>query len=295
MTLDQLRIFVTVAELQHVTRAAERLNMTQSSVSTAISTMEARHQIKLFDRVGRRIELTAEGAQFLEQAKAVLAQVKTAETILSELAGTRRGSLTIFASQTIANFWLPGHLVSYIRKYPDIALKLEIGNTSESSSAVISGQAELGFIEGEVDLPMLQMTDVAEDRLVLVVGVRHPWASRTPRFPGALKKTRWALREAGSGTRSSFEHALAAHGISPDEIDVALELPSNEALCTAVAAGELATVVSESVVAHAVGAGLLVTLPLDFGRRAFRLIHHRERHLTSAARAFRQMLAGGDL
>lgn len=290
MTLDQLRIFVTVAELQHVTRAAEQLNMTQSSVSAAISALEARHQIMLFDRVGRGIEITAEGAQFLDQAQAVLAQVNVAETMLADLAGTRRGSLTIFASQTIANYWLPAYVVAYMQRYPNIRLNVEIGNTSESAAAVLGGHAQLGFIEGDVDLPILQMTDVAEDRLVLIVGSQHPWAARAPDLPGDIRRAKWALREAGSGTRSSFEQALAAYGLLPTDLNVALELPSNEALCTAVAAGELATVMSESVVAAGVAAGRLVKLPLDIGRRTFRLINHKDRHLTRAALAFMELL-----
>lgn len=290
MTLDQLRIFVTVAELQHVTRAAERLNLTQSSVSSAIATMEARHQIALFNRVGRRIELTAEGAQFLGYARSVLAQAQSAETMLADLAGVKRGSLAIFASQTIANFWLPGHLTAYLEHYPAIDLSIEIGNTAESVAAVSRGDAELGFIEGEVDLPALAMSEIARDRLVLVVGRRHPWASRPPVLPADLGRTKWALREAGSGTRSSFEQTLQGYGFAPQELNVVLELPSNEALCTAVTASELATVMSESAVAAGIESGRLTRLPLDFGHRAYRLVQHGERRLSRAATALVDML-----
>lgn len=293
MTLDQLRIFVTVAELQHVTRAAERLNMTQSSVSSAITTMEARHQIALFNRIGRRIELTAEGKQFLSCARSVLAQAQSAETLLADLADVKRGSLAIFASQTIANFWLPGHLTAYLERHPDIDLRIRIGNTAESVAAVNQGDAELGFIEGEVNLPSLAMSDIARDRLVLVVGRRHPWMSCAPVLPEDLRSTKWALRETGSGTRSSFEQALQGYGFSPGDLDVALELPSNEALCMAVTASELATVMSESVVAAGIEAGRLFKLPLDFGHRAYRLVQHKERRLSRAAIALVEMLRAG--
>lgn len=293
MTLDQLRIFVAVAELQHVTRAAQRLNMTQSSVSNAISTLEARHKIALFDRVGRGIELTAEGKQFLGSARTVLAQAQSAETLLADLAGIKRGSLAIFASQTIANFWLPGYLSTYLERYPEIDLKIRIGNTAESVAAVSQGDAELGFIEGEVDLPTLTMSEIARDQLVLVVGHRHPWLVQAPQFPQDLPATKWALRESGSGTRSSFEQALRGYGLVPDELNVVLELPSNEALCTAVSASELATVMSQSAVASGIEAGRLFRLPLDFGHRAYRLVRHKERRLSRAALALVAMLQTG--
>jgi DNA-binding transcriptional LysR family regulator len=91
MTLDQLRVFVAVAERQHLTKAAEALNLAQSAVSTAISTLENRHNTKLFHRVGRGIELTEAGILFAKEARAILARVASAELMLAELAGLKRG------------------------------------------------------------------------------------------------------------------------------------------------------------------------------------------------------------
>jgi DNA-binding transcriptional LysR family regulator len=83
MTLEQLRIFVAVAERQHVTQAARALNLAQSAASHAIAALEARHEAKLFRRTGRRIELTEAGQVFLEEARAVLARAGAAELVLS--------------------------------------------------------------------------------------------------------------------------------------------------------------------------------------------------------------------
>ena len=80
--LDQLRIFVAVAERQHVTHAAEALNLAQSAASHAIASLEDRHQTKLFNRIGRHIELTDAGQAFLKEARAVLATVEAAELAL---------------------------------------------------------------------------------------------------------------------------------------------------------------------------------------------------------------------
>jgi len=106
MTLEQLRIFVAVAERQHVTEAARALNLAQSAASHAIAALEARHDTKLFNRVGRRIELTEAGQVFLTEARAVLAHVEVAELALSEFGNLERGTLSIQASQTIAGYWL---------------------------------------------------------------------------------------------------------------------------------------------------------------------------------------------
>ena len=88
MTLEQLRLFVAVAEREHVTRAAAALHRTQSAVSAAIAGLEQQSGVILFHRVGRRIVLTEEGRQFLAEARAVLAQADAAERALADLAGT---------------------------------------------------------------------------------------------------------------------------------------------------------------------------------------------------------------
>src|SRR5216683_643441 len=118
MTLEQLRIFVAVADRQHVTQAARALNLAQSAASHAIAALESQHDTKLFDRVGRRIELTEAGHVFLAEARAVLARAEAAEVALSEFGGLKRGTLSVQASQTIAGYWLPRHLVAFQRAYP---------------------------------------------------------------------------------------------------------------------------------------------------------------------------------
>ncbi|RYD25157.1 MAG: LysR family transcriptional regulator, partial [Lysobacteraceae bacterium] len=110
MTLEQLRIFVGVAEREHMTRAAEALNVTQSAASAAIAALEARYGVPLFHRVGRSIELSEAGRMFLAEARAVLGRASGAELALAEYAGLERGTLRLVASQTIAGYWLPRQL-----------------------------------------------------------------------------------------------------------------------------------------------------------------------------------------
>jgi DNA-binding transcriptional LysR family regulator len=152
MTLEQLRVFVAVAERQHVTRAAASLNLTQSAASAAIAALEARHAAKLFHRVGRGIQLTEAGALFLVEARALLARAEAAELVLAELGGLKRGTLAVQASQTIASYWLPRHLVDFRRAHPGIDIRLAIGNTAQVLSAVNEGAADIGFVEGITSL-----------------------------------------------------------------------------------------------------------------------------------------------
>ncbi len=113
MTLDQLRIFVAVADRGHVTRAAAALGITQSAASAAIAALESRYRSHLFNRVGRGIELTETGRQFLLEARAVLDRASVARSVLEDLAGFPTGTILIAASHTIASYWLPRRLAAF--------------------------------------------------------------------------------------------------------------------------------------------------------------------------------------
>jgi DNA-binding transcriptional LysR family regulator len=292
MTLDQLRVFVAVAERQHVTRAAEALHLAQSAASASIAALEARHGTKLFHRVGRHIELTEAGTVFLAEARAVLARAEAAELVLADLAGLKRGTLAVQASQTIASYWLPHHLVAFRRAYPGIEIRLAIDNTTQVANAVRHGTAELGFVEGVVDDPLLTSQAVARDQLVIVVSPAHPWAAMDSVAPHQLADTEWVLREPGSGTRSMFEAGLEAFGVAPASLRVVLEMPSNEAVRSAVEAGMGATAISASVAAPSIEAGLLHKIGLDLPERHFFVLRHVERHRSGAADALVAMVGG---
>ncbi|EJW11473.1 LysR family transcriptional regulator YeiE [Rhodovulum sp. PH10] len=291
MTLDQLRVFVAVAEKLHVTKAAAALAMTQSAASAAVQALESRLGARLFDRVGRGIALTEAGRVLLPEAKAVLVQADRAERALAELQGLSRGTLAVSASQTIAAYWLPRHLARFHAAHPGIGLSLSIGNTAEVARAVAHGEADLGFVEGDVDDPLLVTVPVGADRLVLVVASGHPFAGRREMAPADLLRLDWVLRERGSGTRQVFEDALRGFGLDPTELSVALELPSNESVRSAVEAGAGATVISRLVAEAGIAAGTLAVLPVAFPERAFAALRHGDHWRSRAETAFLELIA----
>jgi DNA-binding transcriptional LysR family regulator len=285
MTLEQLRIFIAVAEKQHVTQAAAELNLTQSATSAAIAALEARYGIKLFDRIGRGIQLTRIGRDFLGEARGVVGRAKAAAQVLSDLAGLERGSLVIAASQTVANYWLPPRLQEFQATYPGIDLHIGISNTEQVAQAVHDGRADVGLVEGEVDDPSLSVRKLEGDSLVVVVGKNHPWAAQARIAPEHFRTTGWVLREPGSGTRAIFEAALRKFGIKLSELHITLELPSNEAIRVAVETGRSATAISNLVVARSLAAKSLHHVRIDLPKRAFFALRHKERYASQAEKA----------
>jgi DNA-binding transcriptional LysR family regulator len=200
--------------------------------------------------------------------------------------------LTIAASQTVANYWLPGRIQAFHAAYPGIDLHISIANTEQVARAVLQGSADIGFVEGEVDDASLTAKRIDGDALIVVVGARHPWVGRKKIAPKDLLATAWVLREPGSGTRSMFETALRQSGIKLSDLRIALELPSNEAVRTAVETGDGATAISDLVVTQSLAARTLHRVKFDLPRRSFYILRHKERHVSRIEQAVLKSLQG---
>jgi len=283
MTLEQLRIFVAVAEREHVTQAAQALNLTQSAVSSAIGALESRHDVILFNRIGRRVALTEAGKLFLAEAQALLRASLRTEKFLADLGGVKVGAVSVAASQTIGNYWLPERLARFKTAHPGVTVRLVIGNTEEVAALTAAGDVDFGLVEGEVRDDALDREMIDEDDMTAVAApemVERILAGSLP-----LADAPWVAREKGSGTRAAFEQALGH--LAPEAADraPALELPSNEAVLSAVAAGAGVTVVSRLVAGPYLRAGALRQLPRTLPRRPFFVLRHKQVYRSRAALA----------
>jgi DNA-binding transcriptional LysR family regulator len=195
-------------------------------------------------------------------------------------------------AKRFTGYWLPRHLVAFRRSHPGVAIRLSMVNTSQAAAAVRGGEADLGFVEGEVDDPALVSETVARDQLVIVIGAEHSWGEAKGLGKVDLLDVDWVLREPGSGTRSGFEHALGALSLSLHELRVALELPSNEAVRAAVEAGMGAAVMSASVAAPSIEAGLLRQVNFVLPERCYYALRHAERYRSRAAETLMDIIRG---
>jgi len=290
VTLEQLRVFVAVARCEHMTRAAGVLNLTQSETSAAIAALEERHAVKLFDRIGRRIALTAAGRAFLAEATAVLARSDAAERTLADLAELKTGVLALAASQTVGSYWLPSRIVDFRERYPGVRVTLKIGNTDAVAAMTAAGEVDLGFVEGQVNDATLAIAPIGEDELMIVAAPTRR-ADIESLDADRLAASAWVAREKGSGTRAALETALTAFGVDAAQRNIVLELPSNEAIRAAVEAGAGIAVMSRLVVSASLKAGALIAAPLALPRRGFFQLRHKERHESKAAQAFSRGIA----
>ncbi|WP_017318637.1 LysR substrate-binding domain-containing protein [Mastigocladopsis repens] len=302
MTLEQLRIFLAVAELMHFTRAAETLYITQPAVSAAIQTLEAEYGVKLFHRIGRHIEITDAGKLLQLEAQKILDQVSLTERGLRELNNLQRGELKLGSSLTIGNYWLPDKISHFKRQYPGIHIDCTLGNAEEICEGTATGLFDFGLVTGEVKASLknsLEQEVVGSDRLQIVVGTSHPWFKRTEISPTELHSTNWVMREPGSGAQQMFEQALQDWGIDPGKLDVVLNLSSSEMVKAVVESGVGAAAIPELMVKKEIQLSTLHAVhvvdrssgkKLEIVQPVWKL-KHRQRFQTRIANAFEQILA----
>jgi DNA-binding transcriptional LysR family regulator len=287
------RAIAAVAEREHVTRAADTLGLAPPSVSAAVASLEREFGTKLFHRVGRGIALTEGGKLLLDEARTLVNRADAVKLAMREFTGLSRGRLEIKASQTIASHFLPSRLVDFHQAYPGVALVVSLGNSTQVVEAIIRGNIELGFVEGpeeELQDSCLAVEMIARDDLVMVVSVNHPWATMEKLWVDDLTAGKWVLREDGSGTRAASVRALDALGVPYGKLNIAIELPSNEAVLAAVLAGAGATILSARVCADVIKVGTLKRLPVSLAPRAFYAVQHADRYRSRAVSALPEIL-----
>lgn len=251
--------------------------------------------VPLLEHVGRRVVLTDAGATLADYARRVFALADEGRRAIEGLKGLERGRLALTASTTVGAYLVPRALGVYHRRYPAVALSLDVGNAEWALRRLRAGAAEVALVEdAAVAGDDLLAERLRPHELVLVAGPEHPFALAGQVEPAEIETAPFLVRERGSGTRATVEAALAAHGIAPR---VAMEIGHTEAVKQAVAAGLGVSILSRPTVERDVRAGLLAMVPIyevQSFTRWLVLVRRRGYEPTVAARAFLALLAGAD-
>jgi DNA-binding transcriptional LysR family regulator len=231
-TLRQLEVFLAISRSESVSRAAKELGMSQSAASGALADLERQFDIQLFERVGKRLQLSGLGRALRARAESLQEQAGELERGLGshgEVAELRVG-----ATMSIGNYLMAPLIARFMREHPSSRVALEVANTAEIARKVLNFEIDVGLIEGELQDPDLDVTRWRPDELVVFCAPSHPFAKRRTLRDEDLRQASWIVRERGSGTRQAFEHAM--HGILP-ELRLVLELQHSEGIKSAVEAG----------------------------------------------------------
>jgi DNA-binding transcriptional LysR family regulator len=261
-TFRQLQVFLATARFENVSRAAESLAMSQSAARGSLKELEQQFEVQLFDRLGKRLQLSELGRQLRPQAERLLAQAQDFEAALSTEEGS--GALRVGATLTIGNYLAVPMIAAFRERYTQADVALQVANTKTIARQVADFELDLGMIEGEINHPQLETIHWREDELQVFAAPGHPLAGVSQVSDDQLMSQRWIMRESGSGTRQAFERAM--HGILTD-LDISMELQHTEAIKRAVEAGLGVACLSKISLKEAFQRGSLI--PLDIPHRDF--------------------------
>lgn len=285
-TLRQLEIFVAVCRSESVSRAADILSLSQSAASTALGEFERQFDTQLFDRVGKKLQLNELGRVVLPKATELLDRAQEIQSLLEGKEAL--GSLHVGATLTIGNYLAPLIIGQFQRLHPESRVKLGVHNTASVVSQVAHFELDLGLIEGGCQHPELEVTRWMDDELVIFAPPNHPLAHRHNVTLEDLALVPWILREQGSGTRATFDHAMRQ--VLP-LLDIQMELEHTEAIKRAVEAGLGISCISRLALRDAFRRGSLVPIEmpsLDF-TRSFHFLWHQEKYQTAGMHHFLEL------
>ncbi len=289
LDLPKIRIFAAVARYGSFTRAAEELDLRQPTVSQQIQVLERGLRAPLFERLGRRVTLTAAGEALLPYAERLLALATEAESATREAAGLSARTLRLGAGNTLATYILPDLLARLRWERPDVIVQIQVGNTEQLIAAVVDNRAELALVGSPLGHPMLAIHAFMRDDLMLIVPPDDRWSERRAITIGELSGRTLLMREDGSALQASVAELLREHGLVPERI---ITLGNLEAIKRSVETGLGVSIVPELAVRREVRGGMLRALPLaDVQlRKIFNYVYLRDRTPSPAARVFIELL-----
>ena len=298
ITLKQLSVFVSIYQTGSTSRASEALHLSQSAVSSALTELESRLQMPLFERVGRRLNQHPNAHPIYIQAQAILGQALTLEYYHKHQAG----QIHIGASTTIGNYVLPPLLAKLYAALPDAHIDMYIANTQEVVSEVEQLNIDIALVEGmprPIDMKVIEQRAWRKDTLMVFAKRDSQWLTDIAVYNEAdncyelsreqLAKLPLLVREAGSGTRQIIDEQLLKH--LPDA-EIVMAIQQSEAIKHMVSADLGLGCLSQHVIQAELTTGTLVQVKvagIDLSRTWW-LVWHKARHQSPIWQSFIDIL-----
>ncbi|WP_413315924.1 LysR family transcriptional regulator [Prochlorococcus marinus] len=290
-TLDQLRILKAIVHEGSFKKAAESLYVTQPAVSLQIQNLEKQLEIAIFDRGGRKAQLTEAGKLLLKYCERILTQCDEACGAIEDLHNLKGGSLIIGASQTTGTYLMPRMIGLFRQKFPEVSVQLQVHSTRRTGWSVANGQIDLAIIGGQLPNELNELLHIipyATDQLALILSQKHPLARMKELTKEDLYLLGFVTLDSQSTTRKVVDQLLKDSGLDVQRLRIEMELNSLEAIKNAVQSGLGAAFlpvvsIERELLAGTVHKPLVADLEV---KRELKLISNPNRYTSRAAEAF---------
>ena len=289
MNLNQLKIFYYAAKKGNLSSAANELFITQPAVTKGIQRLQEHYEIKFVDFVGKKLMLTDAGEVLYQIAEKIFEMEKQAEESIRDFQQRKRGQIKILSSESFGDYYLPRIIITFSKAYPLVQVSMNILPTEQVVEKTASLNCDLGFISYPVEHKKLSLTEVLEDKLVIIAAPDHPLMPKKNLKPRDLEGQDFIMHEKGSAPRRAIEELIRKNNIS---VGRPLELSSNRAIKRAVEERAGIALISRKVANEEIRAKRLkaVSLADPTMTRKFYLIHHKDKYISESLRLMMDMV-----
>jgi DNA-binding transcriptional LysR family regulator len=230
-TLNQLRIFVKVVQLQSVTKASEELHLTQPAVSIQLKNFQDQFEIPLTEIVGRKIFVTDFGKEIAIAAIQILEQVNTISHKTLAYKGQLFGKIKISIVST-GKYVMPYFLASFLKANPGVELDMDVTNKNKVVKSLQNNEVDFALVSILPENIKVEKIELMQNKLFFVAN--NEFISKDKKTESIFNERPLVFRESGSGTRQAMERFISQNAIN---VEKKMELTSNEAVKQAILAG----------------------------------------------------------
>lgn len=283
MKIRHLRVFIAVADTGSMTRAAKIFFISQPSVSQTIMELKSYYDVRLFERLSKKLYLTDEGRQLLSYARHIIASFdKMEENMKATLQASR---IKIGASITIGTSILSSLVSQFTDNNPGIEIESVVDNTTIVEDMVLKSQLDFGLVEGPIHSPDIISKPFMDDELIIICGKQHFFKGKKYITVEELSQADLILREKGSGTRELLENAMNSKG---QNLNIKWVCNNSEAIKNAVISNIGISVISQMSVEEELINGKLFHIKskqLQLNRK-FNIIYHKDKYISKPIKNF---------
>jgi len=263
LNIYDLLVFLEAAECGNFSETGRNLHLSQPAISQKIDNLQKHFGMRLFERDGRAMRLTEAGQALRPLAKELLGVARRLDETMVSLQGEVVGEMNIGCSTASGKYLLPGLIATFREMYPLVRINVQVTSRKSVMDKLLSGDVALGISSKQIPHRDLEYQNFFTDDVILIVPKGHHWIEQAPIKAEDILTEPIILREPAAGTRDVFMEALLARGISPDMLNVAMELGNAEAIEMAVEQGIGVAFLSRLAAARGLELGYISTVSVE--------------------------------
>ncbi|HEY62440.1 MAG TPA: LysR family transcriptional regulator [Anaerolineae bacterium] len=261
--INDLVVFLEAAKCNNFSEAGRHLNLSQPAISQKINNLEAHFNTKLFDRKGRYVRITESGQILRSMSKELVGAAKRLEETMLSLDSNVIGEMTIGCSTASGKYLLPGLIAAFRKDFPEVRINVLVGSRRSVINRLLTEDYSFAISSKKIENRDLEYKPLFKDKIILIVPATHPWVKVHSIRPEDLLDQPLIMREESAGTREVLMDGLKAHNISPDMLNIIMELGNAESIEMAVEEGIGISFISHLAAMRGLALGTVIKVSID--------------------------------